>query len=132
MNRKKTIILTTTALMALVALLMVIVLWRNNPSTLPEALGGSEFTSRERSITENNPILKGLPYDGYTFQIDYGRSRLRPLDDSAFSIIVSHSDDQGKFAAIETMKQYGFNLSEFEVYYSSISPASNLNLTEDD
>lgn len=82
-----------------------------------EGLVGSAIDEEAQQAVQRNPIIEDLPVADRTFRIDYGPSRKDPNKPEAIAIIIRAIDKQGREDALNWMRTFGYNPSDYEIVY---------------
>lgn len=94
---------------------------RDHPKETAEGEGivSKEVTGKMEDMTKRNPIVTKLPIVGGSWRIDYGPSQKHAEDPTAITVIIKAYDDAAKAEALDWMKTYNFNPSDYDIVYAS-------------
>lgn len=73
----------------------------------------NEYEQEANRVYDNNQILSELPLIDGTFRIDHGLSKTG----RDFALYIQAADQEGRTAALETLKYMGYNPDNFEIIY---------------
>jgi hypothetical protein len=82
-----------------------------------EGATGAEVNQVGQQITDANPLIKLLPYQGADFQINAGVSHKHPGQATAVGIYIAASSTAGQQHALSWIKAQGYNPSDYEIIY---------------
>jgi hypothetical protein len=84
-----------------------------------ESISGAEANSVGKKITEDNPLIALLPYQGGDFSIDVGVSQKYPSNPDAVAIYITASGQTAQTHALNWIKAQGYNPAAYEIIYES-------------
>jgi hypothetical protein len=84
-----------------------------------EGISGAEANAIGKKITEDNPLIQLLPYQGADFSLNAGVSQKYPSDPDAVAIYITAANQTAQTHALDWIKVQGFNPSAYEIIYES-------------
>lgn len=84
-----------------------------------ESAAGAKLNAESTIITQNNPIIRILPYQGSNYRIDYGVSLKYASNPEAVAIYVTYNkhDESGKINATKWISAQGYDPAALEIIY---------------
>lgn len=82
-----------------------------------EGEAGKEIEANGNRITQNNPLIAFLPYQGSTFRLDIGLSEAHPEDSDAVAIYITAPTADDKTKALGWIKAHGYDPAAYEIIY---------------
>ena len=84
-----------------------------------EGAAGAELNAKGQIITQNNPLIRILPYKGANYRIDYGVSEKYKANPEAVAIYITYNkhDESGKTNALKWIAAQGYDTATLEIIY---------------
>lgn len=100
---------------------------RDHPDAAVEWEGkvGQQFDKNSANTTNKNPLISYLPEIRPNWRIDYGKSVAHPDDPTAIAITITYGGyELDKQNALQWIKDQGFNPADYEIIFTTPTPAS--------
>jgi PEGA domain-containing protein len=84
-----------------------------------EGVTGTQANQQGQLITQNNPLIALLPYQGSDFRIDVGVSQKYAGNPDAVAIYVTATTAAGRTHALDWIKAQGYDPNAYEIIYQT-------------